>query len=110
MLILIKASDQTSPNSRRGQKKQKTNSIYNGISGRITWPTSMGIVVVAIFEKKKKEKEEESSSAFPKKYGRFIPGRMMLGDLYKTKIGKAKSSLNWLPNHLYFAKFIVSHD
>lgn len=109
MLISVKASDQTSPNSRRGQKEKQILSL-NGISGRITWPASMGIVVVAIFEKKKKEKEEESSSAFHKKYGGFITGRVMLGDLYKTNRGKAKSSLKWLPNHLYFAKFIVSHD
>lgn len=110
MLILVKASDQTSLNSRRGQKEKQILS-HNGISGRITWPTSMGIVVVAIFGKrKKKEKEEESSLAFHKKYGGFIPARVMLGDLYKTNIGKAKSSLKWLPNHLYFAKFIVSHD
>lgn len=56
------------------------------------------------------EKEEESSLAFHKKYGGFITRRVILGDLCGTNSGKLKRSLKRLPNHLYFAKFIVSQD
>lgn len=52
-ILLVQVNHQPTANSRRGKKAKQTLPL-NGASGRITWPTSMSVIVVVIFGKKKK--------------------------------------------------------
>lgn len=77
LLLLVKASHKTSPNSRG----EKINFTSKWISSRIKWPMSVEIIIPAISGA---AGGEESTPAFHKKSGKFTTREVKLGDQYRA--------------------------